>query len=172
MTKRSNTFITLIFALLIVACNDGNLGVETIRFDNSDVLSCKSDTTATFLFKYNAQQALILELPKDVLENKEKSVTGKIASDYKMYYRTFSEAVNTSYFCADYPPTMPSVVSQFQATGGNISIVTKPIYNETTQELLRYDHLITITDLVILNADGNKIVDSDFIFGTYKTKRE
>lgn len=170
--RRKISFLSLISALFLVACNDGNLEVETISFDNSDVLSCTSDTTATFLFKYSSQQALILELPSGVLTNSEKTATGTISGNYKLYYRTFSDAVGTGYFCGNYPPISPSVTSQYEATGGTISIVTKPIYNETTQELLRYDHLITISDLVILNSDGNKVVDSNFIFGTYQTRRE
>lgn len=164
-------FLGFIFVLCIIACNDGDLEVETITFDNSNVSSCTSDTTATFLFKYNSKQALILELPKGILKNEENTVTGTVSQDYKLYYRTFNEAVNASYFCGNYPPVSPSVVSQFEATGGKISIVTKPILNETTQELLRYDHLITITDLVILNSEGNKLVDSNFVFGTYQTKK-
>ncbi len=170
--KRKIVFLSCILVLFFIACDDGDLEVETISFDNSDVLSCTSDTTATFLFKYSSQQALILELPSGVLTNSEKTATGTISSDYKLYYRTFSDAVSTSYFCGNYPPVSPSVTSQYEATGGTVSIVTKPIYNETTQELLRYDHLITISDLVILNSDGNKLVDSNFIFGTYQTNRE
>lgn len=169
--KRKILFLGFILSLFLIACNDGDLSVETISFDNSDVLSCTSDTTATFLFKYNSQQALILELPNGVLKNSENTVSGTISSNYKLYYRTFSGAVSSSYFCGTYPPTSPSVVSQFEATGGSISIVTKPIYDENTQALLRYDHLITITDLVILNSEGNKLVDSNFIFGTYRTTK-
>ncbi|MFJ1473700.1 hypothetical protein ACILE9_05490 [Capnocytophaga cynodegmi] len=169
--RRKVLFLSFIFTLCLIACNDGDLEVETISFDNSNVLSCTSDTTATFLFKYNSKQALVLELPKGVLKNEENNLSGIISNDYKLYYRTFSDAVNTSYFCGSYPPVSPSVISQFEATGGKISIVTKPILNETTQEVLRYDHLITITDLVILNSEGNKLVDSNFVFGTYQTKK-
>lgn len=169
--KRKILFLSFVLVLSLIACNDGDLEVETISFDNSDVLSCTSDTTATFLFKYNSKQALVLELPKGILRNSANLVTGDISVNYKMYYRTFTDAVNTSYFCGNYPPVSPLVVSQFEATGGKISINTKPIYNETTQEVLRYDHQITITDLVILNSEGNKLVDSNFIFGTYQTKK-
>jgi hypothetical protein cdiviTM7_00711 len=37
--------------------------------------------------------------------------------------------------------------------------------------LLRYDHLIRINDLVLINRQGNKVVDSNFIFGTYQTRK-
>ena len=161
----------LLLGFLLLACNDGELEVDTISFDNTDVLSCTSDTTATFLFKYNQKQALILTLPVNSLENKAKEVGGTIPTNYKLYYRTFSDAVSNSYFCANIPPATPAVTAQIEATGGNVSITTQPIYDENTGNLLRYDHLIRISNLVIVNSQGNKVVDSNFIFGTYRTNR-
>ena len=152
MNKKIIIFAFLI-AIFTIACNDGDLEVETISFENNDVLSCKAnDTTATFLFKVNQKQALILKLPTNVLENKAKTITGAIPSSYKVVYRTYSDNVSSSYFCSDYPPT-------------------QAIYDENTHQLLRYDHLIRISDLVLVNSKGNKLVDSNFIFGTYQTNR-
>lgn len=168
MMRRKIFFLGTIFTLLF-ACNDGDLEVETISFENSDLLSCTSDISAEFLFKYNGKQAMILELPSEVLKNEADTLVGTIPSSYKLFYRNFNETVSTAYFCSTYPPASPAVVSQFEATGGTVTIITKPIYSESTNELLRYDHLISIKDLVILNSDGAKIVDSDFVFGTYQT---
>lgn len=171
MNKKIIIFAFLI-AIFTIACNDGDLEVETISFENNDVLSCKTnDTTATFLFKVNQKQALILKLPTNVLENKAKTITGAIPSSYKVVYRTYSDNVSSSYFCSDYPPAQPTVVSEVQATGGTVSITTQAIYDENTHQLLRYDHLIRISDLVLVNSKGNKLVDSNFIFGTYQTNR-
>ena len=171
MNKKIIIFAFLI-AIFTIACNDGDLEVETISFENNDVLSCKAnDTTATFLFKVNQKQVLILKLPTNVLENKAKTITGAIPSSYKVVYRTYSDNVSSSYFCSDYPPAQPTVVSEVQATGGTVSITTQAIYDENTHQLLRYDHLIRISDLVLVNSKGNKLVDSNFIFGTYQTNR-
>ena len=98
--------------------------------------------------------------------------SGTIPTNFKLYYRTFSDAVTTNYFCNTYPPATPNVTSQIEATGGTVTIVSRPIYNETTGALLRYDHQISITDLVLVNQEGNKIVDSNFVFGTYKTNKQ
>ena len=165
------TVSSLLLSFLLLACNDGQLEVETISFDNSDVLSCTSDTTATFLFKYNQKQALILTLPVNSLENKQKEVSGTIPAQYKLYYRTFSEPVSNTYFCSSFPPATPVVTTQIEASGGNVSITTQPIYDENTGNLLRYDHLIRISDLVLVNSQGKKVVDSNFICGTYRTNR-
>lgn len=170
--SRKILLLGLLIGFCLVACNDGDLEVETISFDNSDVLSCSSnDTAVSFLFKYSQKQALILKLPANVLENKEKTVSGTIPDSYKLYYRTFDQAPTTSYFCADFAPASPIVTTQIEATGGTVSITTKAIYDENTNALLRYDHLIRINDLVLINRQGNKVVDSNFIFGTYQTKR-
>lgn len=156
-------------SFLFLGCNDGDLAIEKISFDNSDVLSCSRNVSANFLFKYNNSQALILTLPNNVLKNEENTVKGSISTDYKLFYRTFNTSVNNAYFCGDYPPASPSVVSQIEATGGDITIATKPIYDEKTKELLRYDHIISIKNLVLMNSEGVKIIDSDFNFGTYQT---
>lgn len=170
--SRKILLLGLLIGFCLVACNDGDLEVETISFHNSDVLSCSSnDTAVSFLFKYSQKQALILKLPANVLENKEKTVSGTIPDSYKLYYRTFDQAPTTSYFCADFAPASPIVTTQIEATGGTVSITTKAIYDENTNALLRYDHLIRINDLVLINRQGNKVVDSNFIFGTYQTKR-
>lgn len=170
--SRKILLLGLLIGFCLVACNDGDLEVETISFDNSDVLSCSSnDTAVSFLFKYSQKQALILKLPANVLENKEKTVSGTIPDSYKLYYRTFDQAPTTSYFCADFAPASPIVTTQIEATGGTVSITTKAIYDENTNALLRYDHLIRINDLVLINRQGNKVVDSNFIFGTYQTRK-
>ena len=164
-------FLLFFTTSFFLACNDGNLSVEAISFERLDVLSCTKDTTATFLFKHSGSQAFILTLPSGILKNKKDSITGSIPNDYKLFYRTFNGSVNESYFCGTYPPVSPSVISQFEATGGTLQLISKPIYDETTNRLLRFDHIIRIKDLVILNSDGNKIVDSDFSFGTYQTTK-
>lgn len=166
--KRKLLLIGILSSLLF-GCNDGDLAIERISFDNLNVMSCTRDISATFLFKYNNSQALILTLPNDVLKNEENTIKGSISTDYKLFYRTFNASVSNDYFCGVYPPASPSVVSQIEATGGDITITTKPIYDERTNELLRYDHIISIKNLVLMSSEGVKIMDSDFNFGTYQT---
>ena len=171
--NRKILLFAFIIGLFAIACNDGDLEVENISFENSDVLSCKAnDTAVNFLFKYSQKQALILILPTRVLENKEKTVTGTIPSNFKLYYRTFNDVVTSNYFCNIIAPASPQVTFASEATGGTVTINTRPIYNENTGALLRYDHQITIDNLVLLNQDQNKIVNSNYIFGTYQTNKQ
>ena len=152
--NRKILLFAFIIGLFAMACNDGDMEVESISFENSDVLSCRAnDTAVDFLYKYNQKQALYLTIPAGVLENKEKTVTGTIPNNYKLYYRTFSDVVSSSYFC-------------------NTIYPARPIYNENTGALLRYDHQITISNLVLLKEDGNKLVESNLVFGTYQTNKQ
>lgn len=162
--------VALVSLFLTSACDDGDLEVETISFDNLGVASCTHDVSATFLFKIAGKQALILNLPQDVIKNEAGSYTGEIPTNFKLFHRSFNDAVNTAYFCGDYPPASPSVLSQLSATGGKVNITTQEIRNPATDEVIRYDHLITISGLVIKNNDGSKLIDSEFIFGTYQTR--
>ena len=171
MTKTKLLLFVWVLGLLLVACNDGDLEVEKITFDNTDLHArTDNDINATVLFKTNGKQALILEMPAGVLKYQEGTVTGTIPNPYKLYYRTFNGDVGTDYFRATVPPATPITTSNIEATGGEVTIVSKAIYNETSpRRLLRYDHQITISNLVIVNADGNKVIDSNYILGTYQT---
>lgn len=80
--------------------------------------------------------------------------------------------VTSNYFCNIIAPASPQVTFESEATGGTVTINTRPIYNENTGALLRYDHQITIDNLVLLNQDQNKIVNSNYIFGTYQTNKQ
>ena len=94
--NRKILLFAFIIGLFAMACNDGDMEVESISFENSDILSCRAnDTAVDFLYKYNQKQALYLTIPAGVLENKEKTVTGTIPNNYKLYYRTFSDVVSS-----------------------------------------------------------------------------
>ena len=142
--NRKILLFAFIIGLFAMACNDGDMEVESISFENSDVLSCRANDTAVD-FLYN---------------------------NYKLYYRTFSDVVSSSYFCNTIYPASPQITFNSEATGGTVTIATRPIYNENTGALLRYDHQITISNLVLLKEDGNKLVESNLVFGTYQTNKQ
>ena len=75
--KRTFPFISLLLILLI-ACNDGNYTVERITFTGSEATSCTRDTTATFLYKTQGKEALILQFSAGTLKNQVDSITGNI----------------------------------------------------------------------------------------------
>jgi len=167
--KRTFPFISLLLILLI-ACNDGNYTVERITFTSSEATSCTRDTTATFLYKTQGKEALILQFSAGTLKNQVDSITGNIGNNYKLFYRTFDEAPSQSYFCSSPPATSPKVLSQIEAQGGTVIIVTRAV-RDTVAGVTRYNHLVRIKDLLLTNDNGERLIDQNFNFGSYQTTR-
>lgn len=162
-------FISLCMSLLM-ACNDGDFTVERIIFSGTEAYSCTRDTTTTFLYKTQGKEALILQFRAGILKNRTDSIVGNIGNGYTLLYRTFDSAPTSSYFCTSPPQTTPKVTSEIQAQGGKVIITTREI-RDTIAGTVKYNHLIRIRDLLLTNADGERLVDQNFNFGTYQTTR-
>ena len=91
-------FISLCLGLLI-GCNDGDYTVERITFTGTEAYSCTRDTTTSFLYKTQRNEALILQFRANLLKNKVDSISGSIGNGYTLLYRTFDGAPTASYFC-------------------------------------------------------------------------
>lgn len=156
--------------MMLSSCKDVAVEFDRINFDTATVQACSGELSPRFLYKIQGNQALILVLPQQVLENREQTQTGSLSDTYKLIYRTFDAAVTAAYFCHDYPPFSPRAVSEITAKGGQVTIETKAVTEASGQ--VRYYHLISISDLVLQNDAGDKLIDSQFNFGTYITTEE
>lgn len=164
---RRNFLYPLLFAVFFFSCDDGDLTIDNISFDGQTASSCSFQTDVSFLYKVQSNKALILMFDKTILKNEVQSIKGDIPAKFRLIYRTFSSTPSAEYFCNTPPPTTPVVQSQIEAKGGIVKIETKEVVQGTTK---RYDHLITIEDLIMVNDKGEKLINSSFIFGTYSTK--
>lgn len=160
-------FILLIFSTLI-ACNDGNLTIESISFEGTNAYSCAGNTQPNFLYKTQGSQALILSFDSRELPEKEGVTIGEIPTKFKLIYRNFDGSPSQNYFCTTPPSSSPKVLSEIEAKGGNVKITTKKTISSNGNE--KINHLITIEDLVIFNNNGEQLIDSNFIFGNYQPK--
>ncbi len=153
--------------LFIWSCDDGDLQIDSIDFDNVTVQSCPDSTT--LFFKINADQALILELPDGLVKNQAtvpEGVIRGIPNVVQLSYRIFSENVTQDYFCEDIPPVTPIVETEIQATGGTLRLVTIAV---TENDVTTYEHTLTIEDLILVNDNGESIIATNFEFGTVTT---
>lgn len=150
-----------------VSCSDGDLTIEPISFESTQVFSCLNDESITFLYKTKDKQALILSFDKGTIKNEVGTIMGDIPTQFKLFYRIFSEPVNNSYFCNTPPPSTPATLNEIQAKGGKVQIVTKEIKDSNNN--IKYNHLITIKDLVIINEKGERIIESNTNFGIFQT---
>lgn len=160
-------FITFIFASLCCACSDSDLQVESIDFTTVSIQNCDNNTEV--LFKISSDEAIILELASNLIVNEattDEPRTSQIPGGSQFSYRFFSENVSTTYFCSAIPPATPIVNDELEATAGTVSVTTvEVVENEVTS----YQHTINIEDLVLLNSNGERIIDTNFEFGVITT---
>lgn len=158
--------------LIIIACDDGDIAIETIDFDSvTEVQYCGGvlPNSKNVLFKINNDEALILELHKSVIENIEKDsmvfdVTA--AGDTKIIYRIFSDNVSKDYFCNDIPLTEPVVLNEIIAESGDV-IITTTLDNET------YTHDIKLRGISLVTSNNSRITYLSINeFGVVTTEKE
>ncbi len=162
----------LVGFLTLFACNDGDLQIETIDFDSASVQFCESaaDIDTSILFKINTSEALILELQSGVLQNEasDGAISSSVPTQSQISYRIFSENVTTAYFCDDIPPTIPTVVEEISANGGEVFITTVQSATDTTM----YEHTIELSGISLVNDNGERITDLSINnFGTITTQQ-
>ncbi|XLS30398.1 hypothetical protein ACJD0Z_06125 [Flavobacteriaceae bacterium M23B6Z8] len=164
--KKILTFFLMIG--LLVSCSDGDLQVETIDFTAISIQSCPDDNQ--LFFKISSDEAIILEASESLIVNEVTEPgdprTSSIPGSSQFSYRFFSANVNNAYFCGNLPPATPTVSDELEATAGTVSVITEEIIEN---EVIRYEHTISIQGLVLLNSNGERIIDTDFEFGTVST---
>lgn len=154
--------------LFLTGCKDGDLTIQSISFEDTQVHSCTNNITTDFLYKVQGNQALILMFNKGTLVQEEGTITGALPTNFRLLYRSFNNTPSANYFCTTPPSSTPLVLSEIEAKGGEVQIVTKKVI-DTTTNVVKFNHLISIKNLVIQNSEGEKLIDSDFIFGSYQT---
>ncbi len=157
-----------VFIFLLYGCNDGDLQIETLDFDSFDIQNCETVDVAVenVLFKINSDEALILELPVNLLVNEVGTVTSTVSESgpSKITYRIFSDVVTNDYFCASVPLTEPQVLEEIPAKSGDLTVVT------TTTDSLTFSHEITFNEISLVTATNNRITDLTINeFGTVTT---
>lgn len=156
--------------MLLWACSDGDLTIEAISFDGTQVYSCTSDTTTNFLYKTQGNQAFILSFAKSKLTNNVDTIMGNIPTDFQLEYRSFTAPPSSTYFCSSPPGTTPEVTSQIQARGGLVRIITQKVV-DTIAKTTKYNHIITVSDLVLVNDNNEGLVNPNLNFGIYQTSK-
>jgi hypothetical protein len=151
------------FLGLFLSCDDGNLQIDTLNFDDSSIDFCGTTTTGSrVFFKINGDEALILTLDAGILNNvvSDGNIESAIPGTSQITYRIFSNNVSKSYFCDDIPPITPTVVDEIEAVDGKVLVNTILLEDGVT-----YQHTIQLSDISLVNEDGSRITDlsiSDF----------
>jgi hypothetical protein len=167
--KRYMPFV-LIFAFS--QCNDGDLQIESIDFDNIAIQTCETTVTtgSTVFFKISGEEALILDLQDGILKNEvsQDTLVSTIPGQSSLIYRIFTATVAKNYFCDAIPPVEPSVLEEIEAVSGEVLVSTVQSASDTTL----FVHSIQLRDVTLINAQGERITDTSINdFGVVTTKQ-
>lgn len=161
----------LLFALVLVlfSCDDGDLQIETVDFDSIEtVQSCETVVVnaVNVLFKINGDEALILELPSNLLKNEitTTDIVSDVPSEARITYRIFSDNVSDDYFCNAVPVLTPTVIEDIPAQNGQVFITT------TAGEENTFIHSIRLGTTSFVLENGSRITNLEINeFGTVTT---
>ncbi len=163
----------LVLVLLLNGCDDGNLVLETINFEEATTQSC---STNNILYKLKEKEALLLEIPTNSFTN-EPSEIGipteiNISGSNRVVYRFYNGTVAANNICETIPPATPSVTDQWTATGGTIQIITTVLKTTNTTDnstkITGYNHNIVFKNITFAKANGTQVYET-FPFGNYIT---
>lgn len=165
----NRVFLFFIFCFFN-SCDDGDLIIEAVDFNDISITFCESTTTinSTLFFKLNSAEALVLELQSGILKNEVSTDTimSAIPGQSQLIYRTFSDNISNNYFCDAVPPITPTVVEEFEGEGGDVFITTVKSESDSTI----YEHKIELSGISLVNAEGQRISDLQINdFGTITT---
>lgn len=163
--------VLLVLLSISLSCDDGDLTIETIDFDDASIMFCESSTTidSDLFFKLNSTESLILKLQSGVLKNEvsEDTIVSSVPSQSQITYRTFSGTISKDYFCDDIPPLDPVVLQELEAEGGSVKIFTTQSETDTTV----FEHNIRLSAISLVNEKGERLTDLRINnFGTITTQ--
>nr|WP_315203322.1 hypothetical protein [uncultured Flavobacterium sp.] len=164
-------------AIAFSACDDGDLIVDTINFDEVATSTCGEANN--LLFKLKDSESLILNLPDDVFEETFKEeptevdepIKLDISSTNQVVYNFYDGKVASTNICDLIPPANPNVKTQWKASSGVIEVRTEIVktLNETdnSTKITGYKHNIIFTNITFTKVDGTTQFYDDFSFGDY-----
>ena len=169
--KKIITLLTLL--ILITACDDGNVKVQSINFDAVPASSC-----GNIIYKLNSNEALILQITENTnaFANVPTATNAPVEYQINGYnhvvYRFYNGAVTSATICGSIPPATPAVTEEWVATAGTIQITTSA--NKTTNtttngtRITGYNHYIVLKNVTFSKPVGQQVYES-FVFGNYTT---
>ena len=166
--------ILLVLIAFLNGCDDGNLTLETIDFENVSTESC---STNDILYKLKENEALLFEIPKSTFVNEPNTPGSPTTIDidnstYRVIYRFYDGKVVQDNICNTIPPALPYITDQWTATSGKIEINTTTIKSTNTTEnstrITGYNHNITFKNITFAKTNGTQVYET-FPFGDYTT---
>jgi hypothetical protein len=164
----------LLFAFVLNACDDGDLQVENIDFEEITANRCSSKDV---IYKIKDSEMLLMEIPIETSFLNEQTpenspITLPISSTVKVKYRQYNGTVSADNICPTIPDANPSLQEEWNAVAGTIQITTTTIKstNETTglTKITGYRHYIVFKNITFEKPTGVQTYET-YVFGNYNT---
>lgn len=169
-------FLGLLFLILIFnGCDDGNVMVQNISFENIP----NSSNCGDIVFKINANEVMIIKIANASTVAFMNTTTATntprviaIGGTTRVIYRNYNGTPSGANICDTPPAATPSVIEEWNAIGGTIEITTtaNKTTNTTTNatSITGYNHYIVFKNIIFQKPSGTQRYDS-FRFGNYTT---
>ncbi|MEM8929279.1 MAG: hypothetical protein AAGC45_13860 [Bacteroidota bacterium] len=149
---------------------------EFSNYSSTAVSSCTDEITSTItLFKLLNDEALLLILPSSLLINQATTEPrtiplGTIPDDMTATFSNpvFKKTVSEALICSDFSGDS-DLENSFTTISGTLSVTTTESGDSTAENPL-FNHVLTLSDFVVEDANENEIpVIETFTFGTVTT---
>lgn len=166
----------LLFALFLNGCDDGDLTVDKIDFEDIAESQACDPTTNTLIYKLKPQEALLLQMPEGAIINdngtKTYTIDAKGNGSYRVVYRAYDGTVAKENICGTIPPSTPKVTEEWLGIDGLIEIATTQLVDSSATDgstrIKGYEHSIIFRNITFAKPAGNQ-TQAEFVFGTYNT---
>lgn len=167
-------FSLLILMLLLNGCDDGDLTLETIDFEDAETKSCSDNN---IIYKLKENEALLLEISKKTFKNKPTDPNSPTVIDIdnstnRVVYHFYDGAVAEDNICNTIPPAKPYAIDQWIASSGKIEIATTTKTTAGTiagsTVITGYNHRIVFKNITFEKTNGTQVYKT-FVFGDYIT---
>jgi len=163
----------LICVIAFSGCDDGDLIVETINFDEIATSTCGENNN--LLFKLKEGEALILNVPEETFVEQATPGNDPIKLDIdktnQVVYNFYTGKVAAANICDLIPPANPSIKTQWNATSGVIEITTETVkkVDETNNStrITGYKNSIVFRNITFTKQDNTTQFYDKFVFGEY-----
>lgn len=158
------SFLIITYVFIFIACDDGDLQLEPIDFDNVNVKHCGDiSLNTTYFYKQKGSEILILKIPEGLLKNEVPTteISSLIPSESNVYHRSFKNTLPEDYFCNPLPYLL-EFNEQITADSGDVIFKTEEITEGGT---IKYKHTVTFKNIILTNRNGQRVIDETVLFG-------
>ena len=162
-------FATL-FIVLSFSCSDGNFEIASFEFE--DTVNYCDEYLLYKLSTIEQKETLMVTLTTQQIKNSDDLVAPVQVTPtglFQVTYRIFDDRVTSSYFCALVPATEPKTVENWIGVDGIIFVQNEAVYNDDGTEIIAYNHIITIDDLVLESGENRLKFDATYEYGEFQT---